>query len=439
MNEANIRATFGERSVVEFCQHLESGRLHLNPSFQRQSVWTERDRRKLILSLLKGYPIPSVFLYAREDDLGRVVYDVLDGKQRLESIFMFLGAKGFGRQRYSVKWAEDGEERREWTWADLRRAKMISRMENYQIPVVEVTGGLADIIELFVCINSTGKALTGSEKRHARFYKSGLLKEARRLADRLGSFFRKNHVLSTGQISRMKDVELVSEIMASIMQEGVINKKAAIDKAIGLADQDGRVVRRVTGACRKTINLVRRMFPRLKETRFRNSSEFYSLCVTVWTLWSEGLILADKRRNRKAMWMLIQLSSGVDAVRDRQRRLKGARPGEELFVRYLSSIQRATDNRVERQTRQDILLGVLRSLFERKDSRRGFSPEQRRLIWCSDGERRCRICRAKLDWTNFELDHIKAHSRGGRTEASNAAVLCKPCNASKGNRRSRRR
>jgi 5-methylcytosine-specific restriction endonuclease McrA len=30
------------------------------------------------------------------------------------------------------------------------------------------------------------------------------------------------------------------------------------------------------------------------------------------------------------------------------------------------------------------------------------------------------------------VDHIKAYSRGGRTELSNAALTCGPCNASKG-------
>jgi 5-methylcytosine-specific restriction endonuclease McrA len=37
------------------------------------------------------------------------------------------------------------------------------------------------------------------------------------------------------------------------------------------------------------------------------------------------------------------------------------------------------------------------------------------------------------------VDHVKAHSRGGRTDSKNAAVLCKPCNASKGNRGVRQR
>lgn len=59
--------------------------LNLNPGFQRQSVWSERDRAKLIESILRNYPLPAIFLYKRQQD-GHVIYDVIDGKQRLESI-----------------------------------------------------------------------------------------------------------------------------------------------------------------------------------------------------------------------------------------------------------------------------------------------------------------------------------------------------------------
>jgi len=54
----------------------------------------------------------------------------------------------------------------------------------YRIPGIEVDGDLGDIIEVFVRINSTGKALTPQEKRRAKYFNSGFLKEADRLARR---------------------------------------------------------------------------------------------------------------------------------------------------------------------------------------------------------------------------------------------------------------
>ena len=37
-------------------------------------------------------------------------------------------------------------------------------------------------------------------------------------------------------------------------------------------------------------------------------------------------------------------------------------------------------------------------------------------------------------WSNFTIDHVKPHSRGGRTVMSNAALRCRRCNSRKGNR-----
>lgn len=79
-----------ETKTVKDLENLfEDGLLNLEPGFQRQSVWTERDRAKLMDSILRNYPLPAIFLYRREDN-GQIFYDVIDGKQRIESILMFM-------------------------------------------------------------------------------------------------------------------------------------------------------------------------------------------------------------------------------------------------------------------------------------------------------------------------------------------------------------
>jgi len=82
-----------------------------------------------------------------------------------------------------------------------------------------------------------------------------------------------------------------------------------------------------------------------------------------------------------------------------------------------------------------MLNGLLEGLFEQKDSRRVFSVVQRRLLWNSEEARVCSQCETPLAWSNFHVDHVKAHSRGGRTSLENAALICGPCNSSKGARR----
>src|SRR6266508_4041385 len=98
------------QSILNLRNLYEHGNLNLEPGFQRQSVWAERDRAKLMDSILRNYPLPAIFLYKRED-AGSLIFDVIDGKQRLESIFMFIGAM---RGRYRTRTQLPGADSVEW-------------------------------------------------------------------------------------------------------------------------------------------------------------------------------------------------------------------------------------------------------------------------------------------------------------------------------------
>src|SRR5688500_11901790 len=226
--------SYGSMVVQDYVWLVNEGRLNLEPGFQRQSVWTLNDRKKLIQSISQNYPIPSIFLYKSTDKDGKLKYDVLDGKQRLESLLMFQGVGKFKRDKFTARLQlEELDGLQDWSWKEIQGAGLEYRITGYNIQTVEVSGDLAEIIDLFVRINSTGKRLTGQEKRHAKFFSSPFLKRAGRLGVTHSRFFLENKVVSRGQFSRMKHVELICELMASIHSQGVINKKTALDNIIG--------------------------------------------------------------------------------------------------------------------------------------------------------------------------------------------------------------
>lgn len=57
------------------------------PDFQRNFVWTQTQASKLIESFLVGLPVPAVFFYT---DRSSQKYLVIDGQQRLKSVFRYL-------------------------------------------------------------------------------------------------------------------------------------------------------------------------------------------------------------------------------------------------------------------------------------------------------------------------------------------------------------
>jgi 5-methylcytosine-specific restriction endonuclease McrA len=432
MNKQAISHRPETKTVTDIVNLFEDDHLNLEPGFQRQSVWSDRDRAKLIDSILRNYPLPAIFLYRREED-GRIIYDVIDGKQRIESILMFMGEM---RGRYWVRTQLPGAEESEWLdWKRLSRQKRQHLITGYRIPVIEVDGDMGDIIEVFVRINSTGKALTPQEKRRAKYYNSAFLKEADRLARRYETRFRKMGILSAGQISRMKHIELVCELMVSIQRGDVINKKAALDRVMKSDHFSGRDTAKASRRTFTALNRVQRMFPKLRTTRFAKLTDFYSLVMLIAKFEEEGLILSDRRRNRLAWDLLVAFSNRVDELREKQRKLETMRPEQEMYRTYLQTVLQATDEYNQRKTRESILRGLLASLFARKDAQRGFTAEQRRLLWNTSNARRCESCSKPLSWSDFTLDHIDPHSKGGRSRLDNAALMCRACNSAKGNRR----
>ncbi|NFH45691.1 DUF262 domain-containing protein [Clostridium sporogenes] len=61
--------------------------IDVHPEFQRVFRWSEKQKSRFIESILLGIPIPPIFV-AEDNDLN---WDVIDGVQRLSTIFEFLG------------------------------------------------------------------------------------------------------------------------------------------------------------------------------------------------------------------------------------------------------------------------------------------------------------------------------------------------------------
>lgn len=432
MNQFTLNHRPENRTVTDIVNLYEDGLLNLEPGFQRQSVWAERDRAKLMDSILRNFPLPMVFFYRGQEN-GHIYYDVIDGKQRIESILMFMGVM---RGRYKVKTQLPGQEEvDEVDWTRLCKKQLQHLVTGYRIPVIEVDGDIGEIIEVFVRINSTGKALTPQEKRHAKYYNSNFLREADRLARRYQSTRVKAKVLSQGQIARMKHVELMCELMLSAHQGDVINRKAALDRVMGASTFTAAQIRKASAQVTTALNRIGKMFPKLHTTRLRQLTDFYTLVVLFIKFGTEGLILTDRRRNLLAWDLLETLSVNVDKVRENQRKAVGSKPEQEIYRDYLLTVSQMSDDLNQRRKREGHLRNILGSLFAKKDSQRGFTAEQRRIIWSTTAQRKCEGCHCALTWQDFTIDHIDPHSKGGRSRLDNAALLCRSCNSSKGNRR----
>jgi uncharacterized protein DUF262 len=125
----------------------------------------------LLVNIVKGRPIPAIFLY-KEADGSQFSYNILDGKQRLESLILFIGglredlhvigvrgyfleAKEKNQSDFSI--VLDGESRTFKTLPD----ELVREFREYAIPTIEIDldedTSLDEIINLFVDINQYGE------------------------------------------------------------------------------------------------------------------------------------------------------------------------------------------------------------------------------------------------------------------------------------------
>ncbi|MCK6407519.1 MAG: DUF262 domain-containing protein [Rhodocyclaceae bacterium] len=74
-------------SIGEWMSMYERHELDIHPEFQRFYRWSHAQKTGLIESILLGIPLPPIFVSQRPDG----VWDVVDGLQRLSTIFQFVG------------------------------------------------------------------------------------------------------------------------------------------------------------------------------------------------------------------------------------------------------------------------------------------------------------------------------------------------------------
>jgi hypothetical protein len=75
-----------QMSVGEIVNMYKDGELIINPDFQRLFRWSIGQKSKLIESLLLGIPLPSIFVFERDDSK----WELIDGLQRMSTILEFL-------------------------------------------------------------------------------------------------------------------------------------------------------------------------------------------------------------------------------------------------------------------------------------------------------------------------------------------------------------
>lgn len=204
-------------STVDLSWFLDLRRndqLNLDPPYQRRSVWTPKDRRYFLDTIFRGYPSPPIFIHKHYDEVKQKhIYDVVDGKQRLETVILFvtnkitLDAKFGDTNLNGMKWQELGSDNKSRLWNYV--------VSTEQIRIVDA----ALVNNVFDRLNRNSRKLEPQELRHAKF-DGWFISIAERESE--DPYWRKLKVVTTARARRMKDVQILSELFRTNIKKTIV-------------------------------------------------------------------------------------------------------------------------------------------------------------------------------------------------------------------------
>jgi hypothetical protein len=82
-----VRTDAYQMSIGEIISMYESREIIINPEFQRLFRWNSGQKSKWIESILLGIPLPSIFVFEKDDGS----WELIDGLQRISTVLEFMG------------------------------------------------------------------------------------------------------------------------------------------------------------------------------------------------------------------------------------------------------------------------------------------------------------------------------------------------------------
>lgn len=220
-------------TVADYCAAMERREIIVNKEYQRSDkVWPNVARSYLIETILKGFPIPKLYLYQVTDLKSRQTYkEIVDGQQRSIAILDFY------KDAIRISKSTENEEIRERKYSELE-PEYQQKFLDYAINVdLFVSATPAEVVEVFRRMNSYTVPLNAEENRHASW--QGKFKWfINDMADRLEQILLDTGIFREKQLVRMADNKLLTEVCDSFLHGIRTTNKKILDAVYSSRDEE---------------------------------------------------------------------------------------------------------------------------------------------------------------------------------------------------------
>jgi hypothetical protein len=332
--------------------------IELDPPYQRRSVWNQDYKDYFIDTVLNGYPAPAIFIYQEITPEGVSKISIVDGKQRLSTLFEFAN------NEFPVYENATISRLRGKYFKDLD----VDDKQNfwkYQFAIEYLPSSDEKIIgNIFDRINRNVIKLTLQELRHARF--NGVFITAVEdltiwMFEYLGGNFPN---IDQRTKKQMKDVEMVAQLLLFV-EEGVrAYSQEYLDKSFSDRDIDWEDKDNIENEFRHTIESIKNILElsqdiNLSKTRLKNQADFYSLFGAVAELSRENELNITKEIGER-------IKSFLEVVEDKELN-NVSRDSLDDYHRnaldYYKAVKQSVTDSGTRKTRIRIMKSVIQGSF----------------------------------------------------------------------------
>ena len=408
----NIFTEQGDPEIDSLYRKYKKRKLDVQPDFQRQFVWNEKQSSQLIESALLKIPLPVVYISQEKDGKEYVI----DGQQRLTAFFRFVDGEfplsgltefvGYNGKFFNGINEEDQDK---VLYCKIRTITFLKESANENLK-----------FEIFKRLNSGAVSLNDQELRNC-IYRGPYNQLLRKLAE--NEEF-KSLMGFTKPHKRMIDVELVLRFSAFFHQtylkytpslRSFLN--AEMKQYQKISPEEGQ---QLEEAFRNALNIVKAL---LGENAFKR--------------YSRGTSKNDpdghwEPKKNKALYDILMFSFAkankhaifgkLDAIHE-----------ELIYLMtedqdFIDSIEGGTGSLSAVKKRFDTWRLALEAIIgtQRKEPR-CFSLKLKQQLF--DDDPTCKICGQKIHLLDdAALDHIKQYWRGGKTIPENARLVHRYCN-----------
>lgn len=340
-------------TVSVFCEQDAMKKYNYDPPYQRDyNVWNMEQKSLLIDTIMKNFPMPPIFLQ-QIIEKGKTRYDVIDGKQRLNTIKEFVNdkvplPKSFGDDEYGIS------EMNGLFYSELEMlAKENSEVEDFldvfwsytiSVEYIERTDEENVVVDqIFDRLNRGGERLNPAELRKANYYYSALYQEIEKVAKT--SIVAK--ALSDLKNVRMKNIEFVTEIfIMALKQENISGESDKIDELF--EEQVESISKeRITETAKQIVNAFE-VFDSfgldLAKYQIKGTSHLYALLYLSYCIVVHGVKIDDS--------FIIKLDNFYEELRDKNKKNSDC-------ISYSESMQAQTKSKSARKKRVTALCNYM--------------------------------------------------------------------------------